>query len=154
MLKIREYLTEALILDDLQGKDKKAILREFALLLATEGRVPDSEALYDVLSERETLGSTGIGEGVAIPHAKLKELKHLVVAFGRCRRGVDFDTLDSLPAYLFFLLVTPEDATGEHLKALARISRLLRNPAMRQALLKAVDRKEILQIIAEEDSKF
>ena len=89
----------------------------------------DRQEVIRVLQERERLGSTGIGEGVAIPHGKLKDLKRLLISFGRSRSGVDFDSMDGKPAHLFFLLVAPEESVGVHLKTLARISKLLKNPA-------------------------
>jgi len=107
-----------------------------------------------VIMDRESMGSTGIGDGVAIPHGKLHALSDVVVAFGRSHGGVDYESLDDKPAYLFFLLVAPEDRPGEHLKMLARISRILKNPVLREKLRTVPDGRELHQMILEEDSKY
>lgn len=104
--------------------------------------------------DRERLGSTGIGGGIGIPHGKLKDLDSLVLGFGLSRKGVDFESMDGRPTYIFFLLVTPENSTGLHLKLLARISRILKNEPFRERLLNAANRDEILSIIQEEDEEF
>ena len=136
-MRLTDLLDEGSIISDLKAADKQGVLREFAEALARTGKVPDADELVRTLAAREALGSTGIGDGVAIPHAKLRGLGGIVMAFGRSRAGVGFDSLDGEPAKLFFLLVAPEDAPGEHLKALARISRLMKNGSLREALLKA-----------------
>jgi nitrogen PTS system EIIA component len=151
VLKISDVMGEELIIDELSGRSKQDVLREFSDLLAENGKVGDKDELLRILAAREALGSTGIGDGVAIPHGKVKGMKGLVLAFGRSKRGVEFDSLDGQPAHLFFLLVAPEDAPGEHLKALARISRLMKNGGFREALLRAADKKEIKRIIAQEE---
>jgi PTS system nitrogen regulatory IIA component len=103
--------------------------------------------------EREKLGSTGIGSGVAIPHGKIANLDHIVAAFGRSKAGIDFDSQDGEPTYLFFVLVAPENTAGLHLKALAKLSRLLKDSNFRDRLMKVPDAKAIYQIISEEDEK-
>jgi len=103
--------------------------------------------------ERESLGSTGIGQGIGIPHAKSQNVKTLVAAFGLSQKGVNFDSLDGEPVYIFFLLIAPEESAGPHLKALARISRMLKDKYFRELLKKSKDEKEVLRIIQEEDSK-
>ena len=107
-----------------------------------------------VLIERERLGSTGIGGGIGIPHGKLKGLESLVLGFGLSRRGVDFESIDGRPTHIFFLLITPENSTGVHLKLLARISRILKNDPFKEKLFNAADREEVLSIIDEEDEEF
>jgi PTS system nitrogen regulatory IIA component len=104
--------------------------------------------------ERERLGSTGIGSGIGIPHGKLRDLDGLVLGFGLSRKGVDFESMDNRPTHIFFLLVTPENSTGLHLKLLARISKILKQDSFRERLLKADDREEIYAIIKEEDTEF
>lgn len=151
MLKISDSMGDELIIDELNARNKADVLREFSDLLAANGAVGDKDELVRILSAREALGSTGIGEGVAIPHGKIKGMKGLVLAFGRSTKGVEFDSLDGQPAHLFFLLLAPEDAPGEHLKALARISRLMKNGGFREALMRASDKKEIKRIIAQEE---
>jgi len=151
---IRDLLQENLIIEELEADDKQGVLREFARLIKSMNRVDNEEELLRVLLERESLGSTGIGDGVAIPHGKLPMNNGMFVAFGRSTKGVDFQAMDSKPVHLFFLLVTPEDRSGDHLKALARISRILKNPALRECLLTAPTRQELQRLIYQEDSKY
>ncbi len=102
---------------------------------------------------RESLGSTAIGQGIAIPHAKSDCVEKLVAAFGISRKGIDFDSLDGEPAHIFFLLVAPQDSAGPHLKALARISRLLKDKYFRDSLRNSPDDKAVVKIISQEDEK-
>ncbi len=150
-MKVSEFLTEEMIIPELKARTKEAALEEFSAFLQDKGRIPRSRALADILSAREALGSTGIGGGIAIPHGKMGGLSQMIIAFGRSGQGIDFDSLDGQPARLFFLLVAPEDAPGEHLKALARVSRLMKNGRLRDSLLKAGDAKEIKALIAREE---
>jgi PTS system nitrogen regulatory IIA component len=120
-------------------------------LLKANGRITDADAVKVSLLEREKLGSTGIGQGIAIPHAKCAAIDHVVAALGVSKKGIDFDALDGEPVYLIFLLVAPPDSSGLHLKALARISRLLKDKFFRQALREAKSSDEIQKIIKEED---
>lgn len=154
MATIKDLLRENLILDTLEASDKLGVLREFAGLLKAADKIKDEEELVRVLLERESLGSTGIGDGVAIPHGKLHIVPEMIVAFGRSRRGVDYDAIDAKPVYLFFLLVTPEGMPGEHLRALARISRILKNPALRDNLRQADSREDLLRLICQEDGRY
>jgi PTS system nitrogen regulatory IIA component len=152
-VKIADLLNPTAIVADLQGTGKEEVLAELTeALVRTNPALPHGEVLR-VLLERERLGSTGIGDGVAIPHGKLKHLDRQLIAFGLSRRGVDFDAMDGKPARLFFLLIAPEDAVGVHLKTLARISKLLKAPLVRERLQAAGDRQEIHRIIAEEEEK-
>ncbi len=107
-----------------------------------------------MLNERERLGSTAIGDGIAIPHGKLKGITQILGVFGRSREGIDFDSLDGSPTHLFFLLVAPEDSASLHLKALARVSRLFKDGGFRQRLLDAADSDELYRLLKEEDSKY
>jgi PTS system nitrogen regulatory IIA component len=153
-MKILDILVdEPLIAPALVGSNKAEVLRELAEHLAGQNRDIQPERLIEVLWERERLGSTAIGDGIAIPHGKLPDLKGVIGAFGRHPAGVDFDSLDGSPTHLFFLLVAPEDSVGQHLKALARVSRLLKDQAFRSRLLAAADRAEIFRLIREEDEK-
>jgi len=153
-MKIVEILDEGAIVEEISSRDKKGVLEELVGVLVKEGRISDGKEAIQVLLEREKLGSTGIGEGIAIPHGKLPNLKNVVCAFGRSRTGIDFEAVDNQPVHLFFLLLAPENSAGEHLKALARISRLLKDNHFRQRLLEAKDKKEIYEIIVEEDEKY
>src|SRR6184192_595970 len=150
-MKIAEFLREDLILPELQATDKAGVLRELCAPLA---RAHGFEAgrLTEVLLEREKLGSTGVGEGVAIPHGKLPGVPNLLAAFGRSKRGVDFAAIDGKPTYLFFVLFAPENSAGIHLKALARISRLFKSSSFRESIGRGITAAEILQLVAAEDS--
>ena len=154
MAGINELLQEDLVIEDIKAIDKIGVIREFSELLRAREKVRDGEELVRVLMEREALGSTGIGDGIAIPHAKSRTINEMVVAFGRSRSGVDFLSMDGKPAHLFFVLVTPDDKPGDHLKTLARISRILKNPALREALKKASHRQELQRLILDEDFKY
>ncbi len=153
-MKITEILTPDLILPDLHGTSKADILRELADCLAAKFKDIDASGLAAVLAERERLGSTAIGDGIAIPHGKIKGAAKIVGAFGRNVAGVDFDSLDGGPTHLFFVLVAPEDSTSLHLKALARVSRLLKDLSFRERLLAAPDAEEIYRLIVEEDGRY
>jgi PTS system nitrogen regulatory IIA component len=153
-MKILDILSsEELIAPDLNGKTKDDVVRELASHLSRAHPKIDADRLVQVLWERERLGSTAIGDGIAIPHGKLAMLGSVIGVFGRHLTGVDFDSLDGKPTQLFFLLVAPEDSVGQHLKALARVSRLLKDAGFRQNLLAAKGRPEVYQLIRQEDEK-
>jgi PTS system nitrogen regulatory IIA component len=152
-MKICDVLHKEAILSDLKAQNKKGILEELVAPVAAIANV-NQEDLVKVLMERERLGSTGIGGGIGIPHGKMRDLESLVLGFGLSRKGVDFESLDSKPTHIFFLLVTPENSTGLHLKLLARISRILKNEPFKERLLNASDAEEIFSIIKEEDEEF
>ena len=152
-MKIVDFLNEKAITADIKATNKEGIIRELVDVLATAEGIKNKDELIKVLVNRETLGSTGIGQGVGIPHAKTNAVKKLVAAFGICHNGVDFDALDGEPVFIFFLLVAPEDSAGPHLKGLARISRLLKDKFFRESLKALNDEKTILKLIREEDAK-
>lgn len=152
-MKICDVLRSETVVDDLKAQTKKGVLEELVAPVARVAGINDEE-LVRVLMERERLGSTGIGSGVGIPHGKLKNIDALILGFGLSRKGVDFESIDGQPTHIFFLLVTPENSTGLHLKLLARISRILKNEPFRNRLLNAADAEEILRIIKEEDEEF
>ncbi len=153
-MKIVDFIREDLILPDLQSKAKLDLLSELADHLARHNDGVSKDALMKVLVDRERLASTAIGEGVAIPHGKLDAVGKLVACVGRAREGVDFDSMDGRPTHLFFVLVAPENSTGVHLKALARISRLFKDPEFRTRLLAADSAKDMFEVIADEDAKY
>ncbi len=152
-MKLLDILDQDLIKADITSKGKREVLEELSAIVANREGL-DLKELVNVLEEREKLGSTGIGNGIAIPHGKLKGLKNLVASFGRSAKGVDFESIDGKPTHLFFLLIAPENTAGTHLKALARISRLLKDKKFREDLLRAKTSEEIFSIIKEEDDKF
>ena len=153
-MKLLDFLQKERIIPKLRAGDKEGVLVELTENLVATQRVKNSREAVQVLLEREKLGSTGIGEGIAIPHGKLKELEAVVAVFGRSPDGVEFDSMDGAPAQLFFLLMAPEDSASAHLKALARISRLLKDRAFREELLSADSQDDLFEIIAREDEKY
>ncbi|PLX79043.1 MAG: PTS fructose transporter subunit IIA [Desulfuromonas sp.] len=152
-MKITELLSPSAITVDMQATDKNSALAELTDAIVAHSGNLDRDEVLKVLHERERLGSTGIGDGVAIPHGKLKNIDNLLLSFGCSKAGVDFDSMDGKPAHLFFLLLAPEESVGVHLKTLARISKLLKNPGVRNALLAASDADELFRIIADEEDK-
>src|SRR5512134_2150385 len=153
-MKIVDLIARDMIVPALASADKRGILEELAGHVA--GRHPriDRSALTKVLVDREALASTAIGEGVAIPHGKLPSVTEIVACLGRAPSGVDFDSMDKQPTYLFFVLVAPESSTGAHLKALARISRVFKDPEFRRRLLAAPDGESMYHVVADEDAKY
>ena len=153
-MNIMSFLDERAVTTDLKANaNKEEIICELVALLVRAGSIKDRDAnkLVQTLMKRESLGSTGIGQGVAIPHGKSDAVTTLVGAFAVSRVGVSFDSLDGEPVHLFFLLVAPEDSAGPHLKALARISRLLKDKHFRDGLKHAKDEKVLLKIVKDED---
>lgn len=154
-MKITEFLSLKAILTDIKSTKKEDVIKELvdALINASDIDKRHRVKLIEALMSREALGSTAIGQGVAIPHAKCDCVEKLVAAFGLSKKGVDFDSLDGEPAYIFFLLLAPQDSAGPHLKALARISRLLKDKYFRDSLRVCEDDKSVLKIISQEDEK-
>lgn len=154
-MKIMDFLSKNAILTDIKSTKKVDVINELVSALVDAGEVEkrQSNKLVEALMARESLGSTAIGQGVAIPHAKSDSVTKLVAAFGLSKKGVDFDSLDGEPAYIFFLLLAPQDSAGPHLKALARISRLLKDKYFRDSLRACTDAASIIKIIGQEDEK-
>ena len=150
-MKISELLNPQAIVADLKATGKDAALSELTDALLVVAPSLRRDDVLQVLQERERLGSTGIGDGVAIPHGKLKGMPELMLAFGRSSSGVDFESMDGQPAHLFFLLLAPEESVGVHLKALARISKLLKDAEVRQQMLDATDSGQIYKLICERE---
>lgn len=153
-MKIMDIVVRDAVLLELEPGDKREVLGQMSRALA--GAVPelDADRLLQVLLDREGLQSTGIGEGVAIPHGKFPGLDRLLASFARSSPGTDFEAVDGQPTHLFFLLVVPEHSGGQHLKALARISRFFRDASFRKRLLEAGSIEQVFEAIAEEDAKF
>lgn len=141
-------LSDKMILPDLAATSKKEVLMELAQVLQAECPDLRTENLYTVLKERENLGSTGIGDGIAIPHGKIKGLPRITICFGRSIRGVPFDAMDGKPAHLFFLLLAPESAAAPYLSSLAELSRFLKNSQIREKLMHAQSKQELSEIFA------
>ena len=153
-MKIMDILVRDAVVLDLASTHKEGVLAEMARALAAAEEGVSADGLLRVLEEREALQSTGIGEGVAIPHGKMPGLHRLIASFARSRVGVDFESIDGQPTQLFFLLVVPEHSGGQHLKALARISRFFRDAAFRTRLHEAQSLDDVCRAIEEEDAKF
>lgn len=137
---------------DLKGETKEEIIAELIDLLANNDAITDRDKVLQAVLEREKIMSTGIGDGIAIPHGKSDSVERLIAALGTQRRGVDFEALDGEPAYVFFLLVSPANVSGPHIKALARISRLLKNDEFKKKLIAAESSTAIIDIIETEES--
>jgi nitrogen PTS system EIIA component len=153
-MKIIELLAKNCILPSLQATNKKGVLEELAKCLAPGSDNLSFQSVMDVLLDRERLGSTGIGDNIAIPHGKLPQLTRLLLCFGRSLKGIDFDSMDGKPSHIFFMLLAPVNSAGLHLKALAKISRMLMSEPFRDNLMKADGAEEIYRIIAERDAEF
>ena len=153
-MKIVDLIKREMIVPALVATDKRGLLEELASYMAEHHARIDRAALARVLVEREQLASTAIGEGVAIPHGKLGSVGEIVACLGRARAGVEFDSMDGQPTFLFFVLVAPESSTGAHLKALARISRVFKDPEFRKRLLEAPDAETMYSVVAAEDAKY
>jgi nitrogen PTS system EIIA component len=153
-MKIMDYLNEEWVIPNLQGTDKPSILKELSSVLVKPCQALSVEELLQVLLEREKLGSTGIGEGIAIPHGRLKKLRDFFICFGRSLNGVDFDSIDGKPTQLFFLVMAPENSAVENLKLLSRIVALLKESSFRKRLMDAHSQGELFQILAAEDEKY
>lgn len=152
-MKITEMLRREFVLEELKARNKNDVLVELASVFAKGKIGVHPEAMLHVLLERERLGSTGIGDGIAIPHGKVTGIDQIMVSFGRSREGIEFEAMDGKPVHLFFLLMAPENSAGRHLKALAKISRMLKDPKFRKNLLNAKKHEDLFDIIAEKDGE-
>jgi len=150
-MKITEMLKPEYIIEALQSDKKRDVLLELSAPFLKNYPKLDPDVALAVLMEREKLGSTGIGEGIAIPHGKLAGLDNLIVCFGRSAVGIDFNAMDGSPVHLFFLLLAPENSAGQHLKALAKISKMLKDSRFRAKLMEAKSSDEIFGMISEQD---
>ncbi len=153
-MKIVDLIKRDMVVPALVATEKRGILEELAQYMGSRHPRIDTSTLSRVLVEREQLASTAIGEGVAIPHGKLASVGEIVACLGRATAGVEFDSMDGQPTYLFFVLVAPDSSTGAHLKALARISRVFKDPEFRRRLLAAPDAEAMYTVVAEEDAKY
>jgi len=152
-MRILDFLHYDSIIPSLKAASKPEVLAELVEPVAKANANLDKAGLVKTLLERETLGSTGIGGGVAIPHGKFEGLEQLTASFGRSARGIEFGSMDNKPAHLFFLLVAPKNFPGDHLKALAKISRLFKDPILKNGLLRAESADEIFNLLQEYDQR-
>ncbi len=152
-MKITEFLDKRGIKMDMQTSEKEDILKELVDLLAEVKDIGDKKNILKALIDRENLGSTGIGQGIAIPHGKTDKVKEIVAVLGISKKGVNFDALDGEQVYLFFLLVAPKENPGPHLKALAQISRLLRDSFFCELIKRCQTPEEVYDLIRKEEEK-
>jgi len=154
-MKLVDFLNKKAATIGLEAKDKESVVRELVGLIVKAGEIKpkDEESLVKIVLDREALGSTGIGQNIGIPHGKSSNIIRLTGAVGISKEGINFDSLDGEPAYIFFLLLAPQDSAGPHLKALARISRLLKDKYFRDMLRSAKTEKDLISVIIKEDQK-
>jgi len=152
-MKISEILDRRAIKIGLKAQNKEDVLKELVAVLAQVEDIGDPKSIGKALIERENLGSTGIGQGIAIPHGKTDKVRRLVAVLGVSKSGVNFEALDGEAVFIFFLLVAPRDTAGPHLKALAQISRLLRDGYFCGLLKKAQSAEEVMNLLAQEDER-
>jgi nitrogen PTS system EIIA component len=153
-MNMKDALRESCVITDLKGKTKREVLTEMVAALKESGVISDVKETVGVILEREKLGSTGIGEGIAIPHGKLKGIDRILCAFGRSKDGVEFDAVDQKPVHILFLLLAPVESAGLHIQMLSRISRILRDPTFRKHLTEQSDDRDLYADIVKEDEKF
>ncbi len=152
-MKILDFLDPKTIITELKSTDKKGVLEELTLPVSDITQIEHKE-LVRVLIEREHLGSTGIGNGIGIPHGKLKNLPSLILGVGLSRKGVNFDSMDKKPTHIFFLLLTPDNSTDLHLKLLARISKILKEESFKDKILSSSDKDDVIRLIQGIDEEF
>jgi len=153
-MRLSEILDAKNIIPDLKARDKKKALEELAECIVKTRPSVDKDSLVKVLLDRERLGSTGIGDGVAIPHGKFHGINEPIISFGRSIKGLDFESMDGQPVFLFFLLIAPENSASVHLKALARIAKILKNSSFRKMLMELPTREELHKAIIQNDEEF
>ena len=153
-MKMKDVLRESCVIADLKGGTKQEVLTELMSALKEAGLISDVNEAVNVVLEREKLGSTAIGEGVAIPHGKMKGIDRILCVFGRSKEGIPFDAVDGKPVHIFFLLLAPEDSAGLHIQMLSRISRILRDPSFRKRLIEQGGNRDLYTDVVEEDLKF
>ena len=152
-MNLLEILSAETTIVGLRGNSKEEIIEELVDTLKVGDAINDRQKVLEAVLDREKIMSTGIGDGIAIPHGKSGSAQRLIAAFGTHRLGVDFESLDGEPAFVFFLLVSPANVSGPHIKALARISRLLKNDAFKKKLIEASSSAEVLKAVAEEEQQ-
>lgn len=150
-MNITDILKKEFVIEKLESRTRREVLTELSEIFFRGNIKVDYDTMVEVLLEREKLGSTGIGGGIAIPHGKLAGLENLIVSFGRSKDGIDFDSMDGKPVHIFFLLMAPENSAGQHLKVLAKISRMLKDNSFKTDLMKAASVEDLFRTITEKD---
>ncbi len=146
-MKLSKFCDETLVKFNLSASSKDDVIEELVDLVASSPMVKDRDQLLVDVRERENLVTTGVGYGVAFPHAKTKSVKGIVIGFGRSEDGVDFDAMDHKKVHLFFLIAAPEDAIGAHLNVMAQLSYLMKPEENRQQLQEAASPGDVLALI-------
>jgi nitrogen PTS system EIIA component len=153
-MRILDFLRNDCVIGSMTASSKDEALAELLEPILVVNPTLDKKLVFQTILDREKLGSTGLGNGVAIPHGKFEGLNKLAASFGRSPKGIDFASMDNKPAYLFFMLIAPLNCAGDHLKALARISRLFKDPILTNHLRQAETSDEIFKLLEESDLKF
>jgi PTS system nitrogen regulatory IIA component len=146
-MKLSKFCGEDLISFELKAENKEEVIKELVDLAAKSKLVKDGELLLKDIQEREKLVTTGVGYGVAFPHAKSKAVRGIIIAFGRPKKGIEFNSMDKKPVFLFFLIAAPEDAIGAHLNVMARLSYLMKSEKNRDKLMKTKSPKDLLEML-------
>ncbi|MEW6050192.1 MAG: PTS sugar transporter subunit IIA [Candidatus Zixiibacteriota bacterium] len=146
-MKLSKFCDESLVLFNLKSSSKDGVIQELVDLAATSNMIKDRNELLEDVRERENLVTTGVGYGVAFPHAKTRAAKGIVITFGRSHKGVEFEAMDHKPVHLFFLIAAPEDAIGAHLNVMARLSFLMKSEENRQKLMQANSPGDVLALM-------
>ena len=154
-MRITDFLAKSAVTNDLKSSTKVDVINEMVTMLIDAGVVEKKHKarIVDALLAREALGSTAIGQGIAIPHAKSDVVDGMIAALAVSKKGINFDSLDGELANIFFLLIAPADSAGPHLKALARVSRLLKDKFFRDSLKNTKSPKEIIDLVSQEDAR-
>ncbi|KPJ56072.1 MAG: PTS fructose transporter subunit IIA [Planctomycetes bacterium DG_58] len=155
-MRLLDFLAAEATVAELQAVEKEDVIEELVGRLVSAGKLNKRHAkvVTKAILEREALGSTGVGGGIAVPHAKHSSVKQIIGCLGRSKKGVDFAAIDGEPVYLVFLLISPSDQPGPHLKALEHISVVLRDENFSRFLTRAKDNEELVSLLAEADEKF
>ena len=150
-MKLSKFCEESLVIFDMKAATKDEAIDELVTLAASSNMIKDEQMLLQDVKEREELVTTGVGYGVAFPHAKTRSAKGIVIAFGRSNQGIEFDAMDHKPVQLFFLIAAPEDAIGAHLNVMARLSYLMKSEDNRKKLLEATSPGDVMLLIDKVD---
>ncbi|WP_027179642.1 PTS sugar transporter subunit IIA [Maridesulfovibrio bastinii] len=146
-MKIGAFLAKDLVIHELESDSKEGVLKEMVSVLIDSGLDMNPDEAYKVLIDREKLGTTGIGDGIAIPHGKFDSIEDMYVVVGRSEKGIDFDSLDHEPCHIFFLVLAPEQGAGSHLRTLAQISRLVKDDAFRKAFMQTESKDDLWKVL-------
>ncbi|MBI4721711.1 MAG: PTS sugar transporter subunit IIA [Candidatus Stahlbacteria bacterium] len=148
---LQELMDERFIIMDLAGRTKDKAIEELAEIFVKNNTIEDKDEFVTLVKKREEIESTGIGEGIAIPHARSNSVKELRVAFGRSKKGVDFKALDRRPVYLIFMIAAPTELRKPYLQAVAKVARFLKSKVLKEAIIKASSPEEVMDLVRDFD---